>query len=69
MRALVVLLAVVVSVAAIALANVVLLGYGSDRTDRVGNLSPRAQIDHTGTTAPARPETPGEPDEGDDLDD
>ena len=69
MRALAVLLAVLVSVAAIAIANVVLLGYGSERTDRVGSLSPRARIDQTGTVAPARPQTPAEPDEGDDLDD
>ncbi len=69
MRALPVLLTVLVSVAAIALANVVLLGYGSERSDRVGNLSPRARIDHPTTTAPATTQTTDDHHEGDDLDD
>jgi hypothetical protein len=58
-RALGIALAVAAAVAAIVVANVVLLGYGSERSNRVGELSPLAPPTHsapaTTTTTPVEP--------------
>jgi hypothetical protein len=67
-RALLVLLAVVVALGAVAGANVILLGYGSERSDRVGRLSPRpsSPAPHRGATIS---EHVGQGPAGEDLDD
>ena len=58
---------IAVAVAAVVVANVVLLGYGSERSDRVGKLSPLApsHVTRTRPTPHARPQHG----EGKDLDD
>lgn len=55
MRLLAVVAVLVVAVVAIATANAVLLGYGSERSDRVGRLSPVGR--QLTTPAPERPPT------------
>jgi hypothetical protein len=69
MRTLAVVLTLFAAVAAIALANVVLLGYGSERVDRVGKLSPRAELPHPASSTPWTPQKPDARERDNDLDD
>jgi hypothetical protein len=66
MRAVALLLGIAACLGAVALANVVLLGYGSERSNRVGRLSPRAPAL---APAPAPAVREHETGGGEDLDD
>ena len=50
-----IVVAVAVALAAVVAANVLLLGYGRDRHDPVGRLSPVANLPATSTTVPKAP--------------
>ena len=54
-----IVVAVAVALAAVVAANVLLLGYGRDRHDPVGRLSPVANLPATSTTVPQAPTTTG----------
>ena len=51
-------MAVVVALVAVVAANVLLLGYGRDRHDPVGRLSPVAHLPGTPATTPTVPKAP-----------
>ena len=62
-----IVVAVAVALAAVVAANVLLLGYGRDRHDPVGRLSPVANLPGTSVTVPKAPTTTsGDDDHADD---